>query len=120
MASVGTEKLVLIQPYFGWLALLLKHVAGKVYYVKSENVEACRFKDLGRWWWPLMQLYEGITLRGARGVFFITGEDRLKAIKQYKLRFHRCHVFPYGTTRIAAPAADERKQAGCFKPTVWN
>jgi glycosyltransferase involved in cell wall biosynthesis len=85
-------------PYMGWMALLLQALTGRGYVVHSHNIEAARFRSLGKWWWPLLQAYEKWVHRKAAHSFFITREDADTAIRQYGLTPQRVSVAPYGIT----------------------
>ncbi|HAZ93704.1 MAG TPA: glycosyl transferase group 1, partial [Chitinophagaceae bacterium] len=48
------EWLLLEHPYYGWLALLLKYFCKVKLIAKSHNIEALRFKSVGKWWWGIL------------------------------------------------------------------
>src|SRR5207302_905493 len=57
---------VLIEhPYLGWMAFLLKHLTRTKLIVHSHNIEAIRFKTIGKWWWKMLWLYEKFIHRQA-------------------------------------------------------
>ena len=105
--------LVLEQPYYAWLGWLLKKFAGIKIILRSHNIEAERFKSMGKWWWPIMKCYEQFAHRMAHVNFFITEEDKDAAIQQYHLNKKLCTVITYGIERQAAPSFEEK--AACKK-----
>ena len=103
--------LIIEHPYFAWLGWMLKNACGISLIMQSHNIEAVRFKTLGKWWWRLLQTYEGWAHRQADQNFFITEEDRQYAINYYKLNPGKCHCVTYGTEREQAPSSAERLAA---------
>jgi len=97
------EWLLLEHPYYGWLALLLKYFCKVKLIAKSHNIEALRFKSVGKWWWGILWHYERLVFKNADLAFFITEEDRRFAMDNYKLSYKKCFVITYGTERAAAP-----------------
>ncbi|PUZ23905.1 Glycosyltransferase Family 4 [Chitinophaga costaii] len=83
-------------PYMGWMAVLLRLFTGKPFVIHSHNIEANRFKTLGKWWWPLLRAYEGWIHRRANGSFFITSEDADYAIQHYRVKAARTSVVTFG------------------------
>ncbi len=100
--------LILEHPYFGWLGWLLKKNIGIVLIVQSHNIEAIRFKTLGKTWWRILQSYEGWAHRKADINFFITEADCKYAVEKYQLDSNKCHCITYGIEESAAPTAQEK------------
>ncbi len=99
--------LLLEQPYYGWLAYLLKKTLNIKLIIHSHNIEALRFKSTGKWWWRSMAVYEKWIHRKADYNFFISAEDMAYALQQYKLNDKKCAVITYGTERSNSPTAEE-------------
>jgi glycosyltransferase involved in cell wall biosynthesis len=72
-------------------------------YIRSQNIEAERFRSIGRWWWPLMRAFEKWCYRNADAVFFITENDREAAIQHYGLREEQAVVMPFAIEIPAKP-----------------
>lgn len=100
--------LIIEHPYFGWLGWLLKKNIGISFIIQSHNIEAIRFKTLGKPWWRIMQWYEGWAHRRADVNFFITEEDRQYAIDKYQLDSNKCHNITYGIELSKAPSSQEK------------
>ncbi|WP_298741066.1 glycosyltransferase family 4 protein [uncultured Chitinophaga sp.] len=99
------QLLYIEHPYMGWQAILVQILTGCGYVVHSHNIEAARWRSLGKWWWPLLQAYEKWVHRKAQHNFFISQDDADAAIKQYGLKPHKASVAPYGIkTPEALPA----------------
>ena len=102
--------LLLEHPYYGWLGILLKWFTPVKLVIHSHNIEAQRWKTLGRWWWPVLFSYEKMTHRAAHYNFFIREEDRLFAIEQFGLQPTRAATITYGIDWDAPPTALEKLQ----------
>lgn len=94
--------------YLGWLGILLRRITRKPFVIRSHNIEAHRFRDMQKPWWPLYQWYEKQVHRKADFNFFITQEDHDWAITQWKLDEKKCSVLTYGTD-ITQPVPQEDK-----------
>lgn len=92
------QLLYIEHPYMGWMAMIVQALTGRGYIVHSHNIEAQRWRTLGKWWWPLLQAYEKWVHRQAKHNFFISQEDADAAIRQYGLSPHKVSVTPYGVT----------------------
>lgn len=106
--------LIIVHPYFGWLAWLLKKTTGVQLSLLSHNIEAIRFKSMGKWWWRGLWEYEKNVHRVIDHNFFVTEEDMNFAVKNYNLAPERCHVITYGTDREARPTDEEKSKAAIF------
>lgn len=85
-------------PYMGWLVIALQLLTGRPYAIHSRNIEADRFRSMGKWWWPLLRAYEKWVHRKAAHSFFISREDADTAIRQYGLLPQRVSVATHGLT----------------------
>jgi polysaccharide biosynthesis protein PslH len=106
--------LILEHPYYGWLGFLLKKFCGIRLVVHSHNMEGKRWKSLGKWWWPILWIYEKYTHRQADYNFFIQDEDRNYAIQSFGLNKERCLTVSFGTEIPGPPSAESRNIAGLF------
>ncbi|MEP7165048.1 MAG: glycosyltransferase [Ferruginibacter sp.] len=103
--------LVLEHPYYGWLGILLKRSCNIKLVVHSHNIEALRFKSLGKSWWPILWQYEKFIYRKAAVNFFITDVDRDFAIKNFSLDPAKCHTITYGFEISKPPSQEEKREA---------
>jgi glycosyltransferase involved in cell wall biosynthesis len=101
--------LLLEHPYHGIAGIL----AQKFYKVKlvlhQHNIEYKRFKDLGKWWWPILYQFEKWVSTAADLVLFKTGEDQEDAISSFKLSKDKCRLLPYGIKEKQFKAAKEKQ-----------
>ncbi len=104
--------LIIVHPYFGWLAIMLARLTGVKIAMLSHNIESERFKSMGKWWWKIMWRYEKKVHQCLNHNFFVTEEDRQYAIKHYKLAPEKCFVITYGIEWNELPVADKRNAAG--------
>lgn len=96
MAKNNSNTLILVHPYYGWLGVMLKWLAGKKLVVQTQNIEGERFKTLGKPWWPILWQYEKFTHRQANENLFITDEDKCFGIEKFGLNPALCHTITYG------------------------
>jgi glycosyltransferase involved in cell wall biosynthesis len=111
MRKAGADILMLEHPYMGWVAILLKLFCRVSYVIHSQNIEAMRFKSMGKWWWRGLFQYEKWTHRFAAHQFFITPEDMHFAIQRFGLDKDKCSVIPYGINEETAPTIERRAKA---------
>ena len=62
----------------------------------THNIEYKRFRSLGKWWWPLLRMYEKWSFKKADTVFFIAPEEMHFAINKWKINPGKCQVVPFG------------------------
>jgi len=101
---------LLEHPYYGWLGILLKWATGVKLVIHSHNIEALRWKTLGKWWWPVLWQYEKMTHRTADYNFFIQDNDRHLAIKDFTLDDAKCTTITYGIEWNTPPSVEERNR----------
>jgi hypothetical protein len=82
--------------YAGWIGWLLRRRTGLPFIIHSHNLEALRFKQMRRWWWPLYWHYEKWIHQKADFNFFISYEDRAYAIQNFHLKAEICATITYG------------------------
>ena len=114
MKLIKTKQIDIVffeQTWYGWLLLLLKTFANKKIVVRAHNIEYLRFKSIGKTWWKLLYYYEKLTYKAAHQVFFLTEEDRQKAIEVFKLNAHQTQVIPYGVDLKSIPVKNENAAA---------
>lgn len=104
--------LIIVHPYFGWLAIMLEKTTGVKLSMLSHNIESERFKSIGKWWWKIMWRYEKKVHQCLNHNFFVTEEDRQYAIKHYRLAPEKCFVITYGIEWNQLPSAEKRSAGG--------
>lgn len=116
------NSVMLEHPYYGWLGLLLKWFCGVQLIIHSQNIESTRWKSLGKWWWPILSWYEGMTHRCANHNLFITDEDRIYAIQKFRLKEATCITSTYGIERDAPPPPEEKRRCRqlLFEQYKWQ
>ena len=95
--------LILEHPYHGIAGFLVKTILKRKLIVHSHNIEYLRFKQLKKWWWKILQVYEGWTHRQADLSIFKTEADLERAVAQFKLQKTKCFVIPYGIEQTIDP-----------------
>ena len=99
----NVDNIITEQPYMAWIAWLLKRNGSLKWFVHSHNIEYQRFKTLGKWWFPLMKLYEKWAYSSADAVFFITPEDLHFAIDHSMVKPGNAILSPYGVEQETMP-----------------
>ena len=120
---IGENKitdLLIVHPYFGWLAWLLKKTTGVRLSLLSHNIEAMRFKSMGKWWWRGLWQYEKNVHQIIDHNFFVTAEDMEFAVKNYNLPPGKCHVITYGIEWQQLPVAYEKQSAAAYLRKQYN
>lgn len=108
--ALEATHLILEHAYYGVPALMLKRKGVKLI-AHSHNLEFERFRQLGRWWWPLLRNLEKQVHRAADISLFKTEQDRLNAIRIFGLDPATCLVLPYGLERESLPTTAEKQAA---------
>jgi len=103
--------LMMEHPYYGWLGILLKKACKVKLVIRSHNIEAERFKSIGKWWWGILWNYERTVHRFADYSFFIQENDEQYGITKYKLDPARCAVITYGFELTGPPSEEDRAAA---------
>lgn len=106
--------LIIEHPYYGWLGILLKWACKIKIIVHSHNIEAHRFKSVGKWWWWILWNYEKFVHRNADHSFCITEEDRQYMIRNFKIDAAKCTVITYGIEWNSPPTQEEKQTAKIF------
>jgi len=96
------------------MALLLKYFCKVKLIVHSYNIEAERFRSVGKWWWKILWHYEKFIHRNAGFTFCITADDRDYFLKNYKIPFEKLAVITYGISWNSIPEKIVRSEAKTF------
>lgn len=107
-------------PYMAPLAVALSRKLRIPWVLRSQNIEAMRFRLLGKPWWRVFHTYERYAMRAADGIFFITPEDCDYAVAAYNLRPEKCHLAPYGTPLKARPGGKQAAREKLAAQTGLN
>ena len=107
-------------PYMAPLAMRLSRRLRIPWALRSHNIEAERFRLLGKPWWQLLRVFERRAMHQADAIFFITPEDCALAVEDYQLDARRCHLAPYGTALKAAPAGHSAAKAALAETLRLN
>jgi polysaccharide biosynthesis protein PslH len=95
-------------PYLGWLLVQLRRKYKVRIAIRSQNVEALRFKDMGKKWWPILRIYERWVHNQMDYVLPIT-EDDYAYFKAENCKAQLIN-FPFGTHANVSPSVAERNQ----------
>lgn len=92
----STETIIWEHPYYAWLAFRVRKKTGVRTIFHTHNIEYKRFRSLGKWWWPILRIYEKWCFKKADYLFFIAPEEMEFAIKKWKIDPAKCQVVPFG------------------------
>lgn len=106
--------IIVEHPYYGWMAVLLKYFCKVKIIVHSHNIEAERFKTLGKWWWKILWHYEKFVHRNANFTFCITEQDRKYFYENYKIPYQKSIVITYGISWNSIPSPEDK-----IKSKAW-
>ncbi len=101
IAAKNIDTIIVEHPYLGWLVMLLKWATGVQVFIRSQNVEYLRFKDLGKPWWPILKVYEKWVHNNSTGVLCIT-EDDYAFFKKQGIKSKLIN-YPFGTNVSTNP-----------------
>lgn len=90
------EAVIWEHPYYWWLAKIVKKKTGIKTIVHNHNIEYQRFRSSGKWWWPILKMYEKNCFRGADILFFISDEDKNFVTSEWKIDPAKCFTIPFG------------------------
>ncbi len=82
--------------YTGWMAYALRRSTGIPFIIHSHNLEVYRFKQMKKKGWWIYKPYEKWIHQKANHNFFISKDDMITAIRDFKLDASKCSVAPYG------------------------
>lgn len=112
----GIETIIWEHPYYAWLAFRVRKKTGVRTIFHTHNIEYKRFRSLGKFWWPLLRIYEKWCFKKADHIFFIAPEEMEFAVKKWKINPEKCQVVPFGIPICAYPEdKDESKKILCEK-----
>ena len=101
------ETIVWEHPYYAWLAFSVRKRTGVKTIFHTHNIEYQRFKSLGKWWWPILKVYEKWAFKKADTLFFIAPEEKSFAVNQWKINPAKCKTVPFGVPVKENPADRE-------------
>ncbi|MDQ3276728.1 MAG: glycosyltransferase, partial [Bacteroidota bacterium] len=95
--------------YTGWIGWLLKKWTGVPFMIHSHNIEASRFRQMGKRVWKAYLNYERWIHRKGDFSFFKTEEEKSFALRSFSLPPAKCAVIPYGIKKIRRVANAEQE-----------
>jgi glycosyltransferase involved in cell wall biosynthesis len=84
------------QPYYAWLAGIVKKRTKIKTIFHVHNIEYQRFRSTGKWWWPILKIYEKRAFGLADRILFITPEDKHFAIEKWRIEEEKCIEIAFG------------------------
>lgn len=108
IAQKHVDVIIIEHSFFGLLGAMLQRMTHKPFVIHSHNIEALRFRDMGRSWWWLYARYERSVHLKAAHSFFVTADDMQWAIDNWQLSPSKCSVVTYGAD-MAEPLPPQEK-----------
>ena len=91
-------------PYYAWLAWMIKKRTGIKTIIHTHNIEYQRFRTTGKWWWPVLEMYEKWSFKLADHLLFVAPEDKSFAIEKWKIKKEKCIEVAFGVEIREYPA----------------
>ena len=92
----GFDTIIWEHPYYAWLAFRVRKRTGVKTIIQTHNIEYQRFHSTGRWWWPILKVYEKWSFKKADGLLFISPEDKEFVITNWNINKEKCVDVPFG------------------------
>lgn len=92
----------------GWICM---HLLGTRWILHEHNIEYQRFRQMGKFWWPLLRSLEAWACRNADLVLFKTQEDQAFAIHAFGMDPGKSMLVPFGISRSSRPEKGEKEIA---------
>jgi glycosyltransferase involved in cell wall biosynthesis len=83
-------------PYYAWLAGTIKRRTGIKTILHIHNIEYQRFRSMGKWWWPILKIYEQRAFHIADEILFISPDDKKFAIEKWGIKEEKCVEIAFG------------------------
>ena len=83
-------------PYYTWLASMVKKGTGIKTILHIHNIEYQRFQSTGKWWWPILRIYEKKFFRIADEILFVSPNDKKFAIDNWNIKPEKCVEVAFG------------------------
>ncbi len=103
------KHIIIEHSYFGWLGWLLRLFTKAELILRVHNIEAYRFRDMHRKWWPVYYFYERLICKSANKIWFTSPNDAAWMQAAWKIPKHQCCVLNYGVD-VASAAGFIEKQ----------
>jgi glycosyltransferase involved in cell wall biosynthesis len=97
--------------YYALTGGIAKRMFGTPWILHEHNIEYLRFRELKRWWWPLLRMLESWACRNASLVLFKTESDRRHAIEHFSMKPEQSIVVPFGIARDGRPTKEEKEKS---------
>jgi polysaccharide biosynthesis protein PslH len=109
--KTGATHLIIEHCYYAIAGMLAKQLLGIHWILHEHNIEYLRFREMHRWWWPLLKWLESWSCRNASLVLFKTESDRQYAIRHFGMKAERSMIVPFGISVDGRPSREEKSQA---------
>ena len=83
-------------PYYTWLAGMIKKRTGIKTILHIHNIEYQRFQSTGKWWWPVLSIYEKRFFTIADEILFVSPDDKKFAIEKWGIDEKKCIEVAFG------------------------
>ena len=107
-----TTHLIVEHCYYSFAGMLARRWLGTPWILHEHNIEYLRFREMNRWWWPLLKWLEAHACRDASLVLFKTENDRQHAIRDFGMDPGRSMIVPFGIAVEGRPAEEEKTKSG--------
>lgn len=93
------QVIILEYPYHTIAGIIAKKLLNLKLVLHEHNIEFERFRNLGKWWWPILKWYEIGALRASDLIIFKTEVDQMFVVNNYQIDPSKAISFPYSVER---------------------
>lgn len=109
--KAGATHLIIEHCYYALAGILATRLYAIPWVLHAHNIEFLRFREMGKWWWPMLKWLETLACRHAALVLFKTEADKRYAVDHLGMHPARAMVVPFGISGLDRPARDEKIRA---------
>jgi glycosyltransferase involved in cell wall biosynthesis len=96
LRSENFDNIIWEHPYYTWLAKWIRSRTGIRTMLHIHNIEFQRFRSTGKWWWPILKIYERAFFRLADLDLFVSPDDLAFAVNEWGIPSSRCLELAFG------------------------
>jgi glycosyltransferase involved in cell wall biosynthesis len=105
------SKVIAFQPFISLLAYIPSRLSRITLSIYVQNIEYQRFRSIKKWYWPIVFLVEGVAMRLADQLYFISPDEIEPGKRAFGLSADKCSVLPFGVSVQALPDPVVDRQA---------
>jgi glycosyltransferase involved in cell wall biosynthesis len=92
---IKPHEVIVAMPYQIFFTIFIAKLLNAKSIHHEQNIEFLRFKRIGKWWWPLMYIYERMAYLFVDKTLYISETDKESLKKYFKISEKRLSYSPY-------------------------